>query len=107
MTMTEQAKNYSTIKGGESVGTIAVKLSKRYALRLLKSQDCRVKLVKGCEKEVVDEDKIYTTRCEDFEGSVIYCYELGRYIDYENIKRIEHQATRFLPNLIFEEVDWE
>lgn len=87
--------------------TIKVKLSKRYALRLLKSHDCRVKLAKGCEKEVTDENKVYTTRCSDFEGSVIWCYEIGRYIDCENITRIEHQATRFLPNLIFEEVDWE
>ena len=83
-----------------------VKLSKRYALRLLTNQDCRVKLVKGCEKEVTDEETIYTTRCNDFEGSVIYCYELKRYIDYENIKAIEHQATRFLPDLMFEEVEW-
>ena len=85
-----------------------VKLSKRYALRLLKTQDCKVKLEKGCEKEVVDSDTIYTTRCEDFEGSVIWCYELKRYIDYENIVAIKHQATRFNPDLfIFEDVDWD
>ena len=92
------------------MGTYAVKLSRRYALRLLKTQDCRVKLFKDCEDEVTDEETIYTTRCEDFDtkdNSVIWCYEIGRYIDFENIKSIEHQATRFLPNLIFEEVDWE
>lgn len=86
---------------------VKVKLSKRYALRMLKTEDCKVKLFKGCEKEVTDEDKVYTTRCDDFEGSVIYCYEIGRYIDYENIKAIYHQATRFSPLMVFEEVDWE
>lgn len=86
---------------------VKVKLSKRYALRMLKTEDCKVKLFKGCEKEVTDEDKVYTTRHEDFEGSLIYCYEIGRYIDYENIKAIYHQATRFSPLMVFEEVDWE
>lgn len=88
---------------------IKVKLSKRYALRLLKTQNCKVKLVKGCEKEVVSENKIYTTRAEDFVGdsSVIWCYEIGRYIDYENIKAIYHRATRFSDLMIFEEVNWE
>ena len=86
---------------------IKVKLSKRYALRLLKTQDCKVKLVKGCEKEVTDDTKTYTTRCNDFEVSTIYCYEIGRYIDYENIKAIEHQLTRFSPVRGFEEVNWE
>lgn len=85
---------------------VKVKLSKRYALRMLKTEDCKVKLFKGCEKEVTDEDKVYTTRCDDFEGSVIYCYEIGRYIDYENIKAIYHQATRFSPLMVFEEVAW-
>jgi hypothetical protein len=85
-----------------------VKLSKRYALRLLKTQDCKVKLEKGCEKGVDDENQVYTTRFEDFEGSLIWCYELKRYIDYENILAIEHQATRFNPGLfVFEEVDWD
>ena len=91
--------------------TYQVKLSKRYALRLLKTHDCKVKLVKNCEKEVVDENAIYTTRASDFitkDNDVIYCYELKRYIDYENIKAIYHQATRFNPNLyIFEDVDWD
>ena len=88
---------------------VKVKLSKRYALRLLKSEDCKVKLVKGCEKEVTDEATTYTTRHEDFDtsASIIWCYELGRYIDYENITRIEHQATRFSDVRMFEEVDWE
>lgn len=86
---------------------IKVKLSKRYALRMLKSHDCKVKLLKGCEKEVVDENTTYTTRAKDFEGSVIWCYEIGRYIDYENIVAIYHQATRFSPKMIFEQVDWE
>lgn len=86
-----------------------VKLSKRYALRLLKTQDCRVKLEKECEKEVTDGDAIYTTRYEDFcdGSSIIWCYELKRYIDYENIVAIEHQATRFSDRKIFEKVDWE
>lgn len=84
-----------------------VKLSKRYALRMLKEHDCKVKLLKGCEKEVVDENTTYTTRASDFDSSVIWCYELGRYIDYENIKAIYHQATRFSLRKIFEEVDWE
>ena len=44
--------------------------------------------------------------CDDFEGSVIYCYEIGRYIDYENIKAIEHQLTRFSDVKGFEEVEW-
>jgi hypothetical protein len=88
---------------------VKVKLSKRYALRLLKTQNCKVKLFKGCEKEVVNENKTYTTRASDFdsESSVIWCYELGRYIDYENIKAIYHQATRFSLKKIFEEVNWE
>ena len=90
------------------MATIKVKLSKRYALRMLKEHDCKVKLIKGCEKEVVDENTTYTTRASDFVGdSLIYCYEIGRYIDYENIKSIYHQATRFSPRMIFEEVDWE
>lgn len=86
-----------------------VKLSKRYALRLLRERDCKVKLVKGCEKEVVDENTIYTTRARDFDSlcSIIWCYEIGRYIDYENIKSINHQATRFSDIEVFEEVDWE
>ena len=85
-----------------------VKLSKRYALRLLKTRDCKVKLAKGCEKGVDDENAVYTTRYSDFEGSIIWCYELKRYIDYENIIAIEHQATRFRPDLlIFEKVDWD
>ena len=88
------------------MATYKVKLSKRLALRLLKENDCKVKLVKGCEKEVVDEETTYTTRCRDFEGSIIYCYEIGRYIDYENIKSIYHQATRFNNLMIFEEVGW-
>ena len=88
---------------------IKVKLSKRCALRLLKTQNCKVKLIKGCEKEVVNENKTYTTRASDFdsESSVIWCYEIGRYIDYQNIKAIYHQATRFSPKKIFEEVNWE
>ena len=84
-----------------------IKMSKRLALRLLKNQDCKVKLTKGCEKGVDDDNVIYTTRHDDFEGSVIYCYELGRYIDYENITHIKHQATRFSDLEIFEGVDWE
>ena len=86
---------------------VKVRMSKRLALRLLKNQDCKVKLVKGCEKEVDDDEKVYTTRCRDFEGSIIWCYELKRYIDYENIKSIYHQATRFSDLMIFEEVGWE
>ena len=87
---------------------VKVKLSRRYALRLLKSEDCKVKLIKGCEKEVTDDTLTYTTRSKDFgDDSLIWCYELGRYIDYENIKSIEHQATRFSDRMIFEEVDWE
>lgn len=89
---------------------IKVKLSKRYALRLLKNQDCEVKLEKGCEKEVTDSNKVYHTRCDDFiikDNSLIWCYEIGRYIDYENITHIKHQATRFSDVEIFEEVDWE
>ena len=89
------------------MATYEVKLSKRYALRMLKEHDCKVKLVKGCEKGVDSEETTYTTRASDFEGSVIWCYELGRYIDYENIKSIYHQATRFSPMMIFEKVDWE
>lgn len=86
-----------------------VKISKRLALRLLKEKDCEVKLEKGCEKEVTDSNRVYNTRCEDFETdcSVIWCYEIGRYIDYENITHIKHQATRFSDLEIFEEVDWE
>lgn len=86
-----------------------VKLSKRYALRMLKSHDCKVKLVKGCEKEVLDEETIYTTRASDFidDSSIIWCYELKRYIDYENIKAIEHQLTRFSLVRGFEEIDWD
>ena len=85
-----------------------VKLSKRYALRLLKTQDCKVKLAQGCEKGVESENQIFTTRHSDFESgsSIIWCYELKRYIDYENIVAIEHQATRFSPRLIFESVNW-
>lgn len=86
---------------------IKVRLSERCALRMLKNEDCKVKLFKGCEKEVTDENKVYTTRCADFEGDVIYCYEIGRYIDYKNIKSIYHQATRFSDLMIFEEVNWE
>ena len=92
------------------MATYEVKLSKRYALRLLKTQDCKVKLAKGCEKGVDSEDTIYTTRHSDFVNgsSIIWCYELKRYIDYENIVAIQHQATRFRPDLlIFEQVDWE
>ena len=85
---------------------VKVKLSKRYALRLLKERNCKVKLVAGCEKEVVDENATYTTRASDFIDSLIWCYELGRYIDYENIKAIYHQATRFSDLMIFEEVAW-
>ena len=89
------------------MATYQVKLSKRYALRLLRTHDCRVKLEKGCEKGV-DENAIYTTRCSGFisGSSFIWCYELKRYIDYENIVAIEHQATRFRPDLVFEQVDW-
>lgn len=88
---------------------VKVKLSKRYALRMLKEHDCKVKLLKGCEKEVESEETTYTTRAEDFvgESSVIWCYEIGRYIDYENIKSIYHQATRFSDRMIFEEVNWD
>ena len=83
-----------------------VKLSKRYALRLLQTQDCKVFLSNEYEKDVCEEH-IYTTRARDFEGDVIYVYDLHRYIDIENIKSIEHQATRFSDLMIFEEVDWK
>ena len=86
---------------------VKVKMSKRLALRLLKDHDCEVKLTKGCEKGVDDDNAIYTTRHDDFEDSIIWVYELKRYIDYENITRIKHQATRFSDLEIFEEVDWE
>ena len=88
-------------------GFTKIKMAKRLALRLLCDHDCRVKLEQGCEAEVTDGNKIYTTRCEDFDtrDDLVWCYEIGRYIDQENITHIEHTnrfgITRFM------EVDWE
>lgn len=90
------------------MATYKVKLSKRYALRLLATQDCRVKLDSEFNPEW--QGKIFTTDHTWFDkgSDVIFIKELGTCEDFENIKAIEHQATRFMPDLlVFEEVDWE
>lgn len=80
-----------------------VKLSSRYARRLLAEDNQKIK--------IFNDENIYTTEKQGDKAkalNVVYVFELGKHIKLTEIKSIRHQATRFNPDLlIFEEIDWD